>query len=45
VLDWYDQILDAIAVKFGSVRSVKDSANSPEHWHYERVGANTGPEE
>jgi len=38
VMNYYDPIIDAVALKFGLYRPVKDSSNSPEHWHYERVG-------
>ena len=38
VFNYYDPIIDAIAMFFGLYRPVKDSKTSPEHWHYERVG-------
>jgi len=38
VFNYYDPIIDAIALYFGLYRPVKDSARSPEYWHYERVG-------
>ena len=40
----FDPLIDAIALYFGLVRTVKDDANSPEHWHYERVGTPPAPE-
>ena len=42
VFNYYDPIVDAVAIQFGLYRPVKDSGRSPEHWHYERVGANFG---
>jgi hypothetical protein len=30
-------IIDALALKFGLKRAVKEGKNA-EHWHYERVG-------
>lgn len=38
VMNYFDPIIDAVALKFGLYRPVKDSSGSPEHWHYERVG-------
>jgi LysM repeat protein len=40
----FDPLIDAMALYFGLVRTVKDDANSPEHWHYERVGTPPAPE-
>ncbi len=40
----FDPLIDAIAMYFGLFRAVKDSGDSPEHWHYERVGAPPGTE-
>ena len=42
VFNYYDPIIDAIALYFGLYRPVKDSRGSPEHWHYERVGTSPG---
>ncbi len=39
--NYYDPIVDAIALHFGLYRPVKDARN-PEHWHYERVGISLG---
>lgn len=39
--NYYDLIIDAVALCFGLCRPVKDSP-SPEHWHYERVGISRG---
>jgi hypothetical protein len=40
--NYYDPIIDAIALIFGLRRSVKDPSRSPEYWHYERVGIPMG---
>jgi hypothetical protein len=40
--NYYDPIIDAIALIFGLRRSVKDASRSPEYWHYERVGIPMG---
>ncbi|ACK69230.1 hypothetical protein PCC7424_0774 [Gloeothece citriformis PCC 7424] len=40
VFNYYDPIVDALALVFGLHRPVKDYAKSPEYWHYERVGIN-----
>jgi hypothetical protein len=42
VFNYYDPIIDAVALYFGLYRPVKDSRRSPEHWHYERVGIGMG---
>jgi hypothetical protein len=42
VFNYYDPIIDAIALYFGLYRPVKDSRGSPEHWHYERIGTPPG---
>ncbi len=42
VFNYYDPIIDAIALIFGLHRPVKDSRGSPEHFHYERVGISRG---
>ena len=39
--NYYDPIIDAVALCFGLRRPVKDSPH-PEHWHYERVGVSMG---
>ena len=40
----FDPMIDAIAMYFGLWRAVKDNSSSPEHWHYERLGAPPGAE-
>jgi hypothetical protein len=40
--NYYDPIIDAVALVFGLQRPVKDSPRSPEYWHYERVGVPLG---
>lgn len=40
----FDSLIDAIAMHFGLYRAVKEVDSSPEHWHYERVGAPPGTE-
>ncbi|MFB2769542.1 DUF4157 domain-containing protein [Pelatocladus sp. BLCC-F211] len=42
VFNYYDPIIDAIALLFGLHRPVKDYSKSPEYWHYERVGVRLG---
>jgi hypothetical protein len=42
VFNYYDPMVDAVAAFFGLYRPVKDSAGSPEHWHYERLGIAIG---
>jgi hypothetical protein len=37
-------MIDAIAMYFGLYRPMKDDSISPEHWHYERLGAPPGKE-
>ncbi|WP_013324542.1 hypothetical protein [Gloeothece verrucosa] len=38
VFNYFDPIIDALALIFGLHRPVKDYAKSPEYWHYERSG-------
>lgn len=38
--NYFDPIIDAVAMVFGLYRSMKDHHSSPEHWHYERIGSN-----
>lgn len=42
VIPSYDPIVDLIGMKFGLYRPVACSDGSPEDWHWERIGANTG---
>lgn len=41
VFNYFDPIIDALALKFGLKRAVKEGKNA-EHWHYERVGISSG---
>lgn len=38
VFNYFDPIIDGLALIFGLHRPVKDYAKSPEYWHYERSG-------
>lgn len=44
VMNYFDPIIDACALKFGLYRPVKASGSSPEHWHYERIGGSAPKE-
>jgi hypothetical protein len=40
--NFFDPVIDAMALYFGLYRACKELASSPEHWHYERLGAPPG---